>query len=110
MRRFLRYFFPSQHPYGFGRDTAEGVATVFSQSANKEFQKEAMFLSVSLFDQFLTKQYFTNKRDLKIVAIATSPPTDRSHSTLLDACDMMQENMSATIKICNKFVQDHPPA
>ncbi|CAH1416722.1 unnamed protein product [Lactuca virosa] len=46
------------------------VHWIIEQSANKEFQKETMFLGVSLLDRFLSKGYFTNERELQIVGIA----------------------------------------
>ncbi|KAI3497985.1 hypothetical protein L1887_33660 [Cichorium endivia] len=46
------------------------VHWIIEQSANKEFQKETMFLGVSLLDRFLSKGYFINERDLQIVGIA----------------------------------------
>ncbi|KAL4586444.1 hypothetical protein LXL04_011080 [Taraxacum kok-saghyz] len=40
------------------------------QSANKELQKETMFLAVSFLDRFLSKGCFTNEKELQIVGIA----------------------------------------
>ncbi|KAL7607475.1 hypothetical protein Lser_V15G15357 [Lactuca serriola] len=46
------------------------VHWIIEQSANKEFQKETMFLGVNLLDRFLSKGYFTNEKELQIVGIA----------------------------------------
>ncbi|KAK2998782.1 hypothetical protein RJ639_024346 [Escallonia herrerae] len=40
------------------------------QSNGKEFQRETLFLGVSLLDRFLSKGYFKNKRNLQIAGIA----------------------------------------
>ncbi|PWA76737.1 Cyclin, C-terminal domain-containing protein [Artemisia annua] len=46
------------------------VHWIMEQAANKELQKETMFLGVSLLDRFLSKGYFRNKRELEIAGIA----------------------------------------
>ncbi|KAI3719863.1 hypothetical protein L6452_20768 [Arctium lappa] len=46
------------------------VHWIIEQSANKDLQKETMFLGVSLLDRFLSKGYFRNKKELQIAGIA----------------------------------------
>ncbi|KAI3731680.1 hypothetical protein L1987_62869 [Smallanthus sonchifolius] len=46
------------------------VHWIMKQSANKEFQKETMFLGVSFLDRFLSKGYFKNKNELEIAGMA----------------------------------------
>ncbi|XP_071708912.1 cyclin-SDS-like [Rutidosis leptorrhynchoides] len=46
------------------------VHWIIEESTCKEFQKETLFLGVSLLDRFLTKGYFRNKRELEIAGIA----------------------------------------
>ncbi|KVH97449.1 Cyclin, C-terminal domain-containing protein [Cynara cardunculus var. scolymus] len=46
------------------------VYWIIEQSANKDLQKETMFLGVSLLDRFLSKGYFRNKKELQIAGIA----------------------------------------
>nr|GMD26382.1 cyclin-SDS [Ipomoea batatas] len=46
------------------------VHWIVQQSSKNELQKETMFLGVNLFDRFLTKGYFRNKKNLQIAGIA----------------------------------------
>ncbi|KAK3011602.1 hypothetical protein RJ639_011009 [Escallonia herrerae] len=46
------------------------VHWMIEQSNGKEFQRETLFLGVSLLDRFLSKGYFKNKRNLQIAGIA----------------------------------------
>ncbi|WMV22996.1 hypothetical protein MTR67_016381 [Solanum verrucosum] len=46
------------------------VHWILEQATRKDLQKETMFLSVNLFDRFLSKGYFKTKRCLQIAGIA----------------------------------------
>ncbi|KAJ8564792.1 hypothetical protein K7X08_001252 [Anisodus acutangulus] len=46
------------------------VHWILEQATRKDLQKETMFLSVNLFDRFLSKGYFITKRCLQIAGIA----------------------------------------
>ncbi|XP_076944948.1 uncharacterized protein LOC143615808 [Bidens hawaiensis] len=46
------------------------VHWIMEQSANKDLQKETMFLGVNLFDRFLSKGYFRSQMELEIAGIA----------------------------------------
>ncbi|XP_060186610.1 cyclin-SDS [Lycium barbarum] len=46
------------------------VHWILEQATRKDLQKETMFLSVNLFDRFLSKGYFRTKRCLQIAGIA----------------------------------------
>lgn len=46
------------------------ISAYLQQSTKNELQKETMFLGVNLFDRFLTKGYFRNKKNLQIAGIA----------------------------------------
>ncbi|KAK9034130.1 hypothetical protein V6N11_050308 [Hibiscus sabdariffa] len=46
------------------------IRWIIEQCTAKEFQQETIFLGVGLFDRFLSKGFFRNKRSLQIVGIA----------------------------------------
>ncbi|OIS98361.1 cyclin-sds [Nicotiana attenuata] len=46
------------------------VRWILEQATRKKLQKETMFLSVNLFDRFLSKGYFKTKRCLQIAGVA----------------------------------------